>query len=111
MTPCKFIPSTALSEGTTRATYNLRLAVSPNPAHGPVAVRFNLPRPGHVSAGIFDLSGRLVRTLSNGTLVPGFHEFLWNRTDNLGRTVQSGTYLCRVTMNGASVSVRAVVVN
>jgi hypothetical protein len=107
----QFIASSALSEGTPHATYDLRLAVSPNPAHGQVAVRFNLPRPGNVSAGIFDLNGRLVRTLSSGTLVPGFHEFLWNRTDNLGRAVQSGTYLCRITMNGASTSVRAVVVN
>lgn len=106
----QFIPSTAVSEAKLHATYDLRLAVSPNPARGPVAVRFNLPRPGNVSAGIFDLNGRLVRTLAAGAMVPGFHQFTWNHTDNRGRTVRSGTYLCRVMMNGASVSIRAVVV-
>jgi hypothetical protein len=106
----QYIPSAAVSEGTPARAYNLRLAVSPNPARGPVAVRFNLPRPGYVSAGIFDLNGRLVRTLSDAALAPGFHELSWNHTDNRGRTVRSGTYLCRVMMNGASVSIRAVVV-
>jgi len=96
----QFIPATALSEAKPHAACDLRLVVSPNPARGPVAVQFNLPRPGCVSAGIFDLSGRLVRTLADGALVPGLHEFTWDRTDNRGRAVRSGTYLCRVTLNG-----------
>jgi hypothetical protein len=107
----QYVPSTAIGEARRAGAFDLRLSVSPNPAFRTARVQFNLPVAGRVDAGIYDLSGKLVRTLTGAMLAPGAHEFPWNRTDNHGRSVQNGTYICRVMMNGASVSVKAVVLN
>lgn len=64
------------------------LAPTPNPAHGPRTIRFQLERPGAVDLAIYDVSGRRVTTLREGTLPAGAHELVWNATG-----VTKGLYL------------------
>lgn len=49
-----------------------------------------------VSLRIFDLSGRLVRTLVDELQKPGHYKVNWDGRDNPGREVVSGIYLCRL---------------
>jgi len=59
---------------------------------------------GTVRLGIFDLRGRRVRDL--GVRPAGaWLEVRWDGTDDLGRSVASGRYLCRVS-SGPRVAVR-----
>ncbi len=70
--------------------------VSPNPFGGAAAIRFSLPTPRPGSVRVYDVSGRLVRVLRDGTLPAGKQEVVWDGRDDSGRPVPAGIYWCRV---------------
>ena len=74
-----------------------------------VRISYSLSKAGRVSLGIYDASGSLVRTLVDGTMSAGARTATWNRTDQSGRRVASGTYFYRLSVNGKSVSGKTVV--
>jgi hypothetical protein len=51
----------------------------------------------HVLLSVYDVSGRLVRTLVDGDLTPGVHDVPWNGVNELGAKVSSGVYFYRIT--------------
>jgi flagellar hook assembly protein FlgD len=68
----------------------------PNPFNPQTRIRFELSQPGSAQVGIFDVSGRLVRTLVSESLAAGPHERVWQGKDNDGRQVPSGAYYVRL---------------
>ncbi|MBD3343140.1 MAG: T9SS type A sorting domain-containing protein [Candidatus Lokiarchaeota archaeon] len=46
---------------------------------------------------IFDINGRLVKTLVNTEQQPGVYSVEWNARDDAGNPVTSGIYLYRLT--------------
>ncbi len=68
----------------------------PNPFNPITNIKFDLPREGHVSLRIYDLSGRMVKTLVDGHLSRSTHTYQWDGADEGGRRVASGTYYYRV---------------
>lgn len=75
------------------APSDLALTVAPNPASGPVRLRYAAPAVGPAELAVFDLRGRLVRRLAQ---VFGSGVLTWDGTDRHGRPVASGTYLARL---------------
>jgi hypothetical protein len=73
-----------------------QLSLSPNPARSETAVRFELKAAQQASVAIFDIQGRLVRTLVDGELPSGPHEFLWDGRSSAGASVSSGVYVVRL---------------
>ncbi len=65
---------------------------APNPFRAQATVSFELPSRQSVHLGIFDLSGRLCRTMLEGGLDAGRHDLVWDGRDDEGRTVASGIY-------------------
>jgi len=65
---------------------------APNPFNPSTTVRLDLARPDHVSLRIFDVGGRLVRTLVDARLPRQRHAFAWDGVDERGVRVPSGTY-------------------
>jgi hypothetical protein len=59
---------------------------------------------------IFDVNGRLVRTLVDGVLAPGRHEAMWDAVGDGGRHVPTGIYLARFRSGVVVRTVRVVVV-
>jgi hypothetical protein len=60
-------------------------------------IRFGLPMTASVRLTIFDLSGRLVRTLVAGqSLTAGYHEARWDGADEQGRSAAAGIYIYRL---------------
>jgi flagellar hook assembly protein FlgD len=57
-------------------------------------ISFELPEAGIISLRIYDINGKLVRTLSNDQLVSGWHHFAWNGTSDSGAPLPSGYYTC-----------------
>ena len=51
---------------------------------------------------MFDAAGRRVATLVDGLVTGGTHSVRWAGTDESGRAVQSGLYLCRLQAAGAT---------
>lgn len=73
----------------------------PNPFNPRTTIAFELAVPGETRLRIFDVSGRLIRTLIDGTLLArGDHEYEWDGRDNGGRSMPSGIYFSRLEVGG-----------
>ena len=59
---------------------------------------------------IFDLSGRLVRTLPGSYGSAGVHESTWDLRDNDGSSVPSGVYFYRLTVGSTQKVERLLVI-
>ncbi len=68
----------------------------PNPFNPNTTINYQIPVGCHVRLKIFDVTGRLVRTLVDEPKERGIHEAIWNGRDNAGRQVASGVYFYRM---------------
>ena len=82
----------------------------PNPSAGHVSIRFRLPRTQPVKLQVLDAAGRLVATLVDGTLEPGWKEVVWDGARGTDRVLPSGSYLCRLTTEGRAETCRVSLV-
>jgi hypothetical protein len=69
---------------------------APNPGRETTALRFGLDRDQAVTLSIFDIDGRLVRTLVTGELRAGEHRVEWAGVDADGNRVAPGVYFYRL---------------
>jgi hypothetical protein len=75
---------------------------TPNPFGDRTEIRFDLPRPGPVALKVFDVAGRLVRTLVDGEEPAGFRAVSWDGTDDGGARVSAGVYFYTLETAGES---------
>ncbi len=68
----------------------------PNPFNPSTRIRFALRESGNVSLQIFDVQGRLVRTLADGYFSHGVYNLTWNGSTDRGRNAASGVYFYRL---------------
>ena len=70
----------------------------PNPFNPMTTIRVDIPegQARQTVLSIYDLRGRLVRTLVDKPLGAGTHFFAWDGRDDSGRAVPSGTYIYRM---------------
>jgi hypothetical protein len=68
----------------------------PNPFNPTTQIRFALPQQSLAKLVVYDMLGREVRTLINGTLNAGYFEASWNGKNNNGMQVASGMYIYRI---------------
>lgn len=61
-----------------------------------------------MDATIFDVDGRVVRTLSGGSAPRGTGELWWDGRDANGRVEGNGVYLARVAMDRGSTTERLI---
>ncbi len=90
------------------APFGVDMKLYPNPFNPQLTVAFELDNTAAVDLGVYDVAGRLVRTLHQGTLTAGPQRFTWNGRDDAGRTMGSGVYLVRIN-DGVSVTMKKVV--
>ncbi len=64
----------------------------PNPFNHQTVIHYACPYTCKVSVKIFDLVGRLVKTLLNEKIDPGYYSVYWNGKDESGKKVASGIY-------------------
>lgn len=84
-------------------------AASPNPFGHTTALSYELPTAGVVGVRVFDVSGKLVRTLVDSERQEaGPRALVWNGRADDGRAVASGVYFFRVDIGGESLERRAV---
>jgi len=76
---------------------------SPNPFNPRTAIAFSMSETAPVTLRIYDMAGRLVATLLDGTQYgPGRHETVWDGKDFTGRAAAAGTYFYRIDAAGSS---------
>jgi hypothetical protein len=69
------------------------LSAYPNPFNSSIALSIILSKGGETKIEIFDIRGRLVKTIyKGGNLQKGTHKFTWDATDASGKAVSSGLY-------------------
>jgi hypothetical protein len=71
----------------------------PNPFNPLTQIRYELPKPAHVSVTIYDMSGKLIQSLYNATQAPGSYTLIWDGTDRSGNDVSSGVYMYQLRAN------------
>jgi lysyl endopeptidase len=74
----------------------MRLGNYPNPFNPLTRVQFTLAQAGPAALNVYDVQGRLVRSLVNEDLSAGDHSYVWDGADNSGRKVGSGVYFARL---------------
>jgi hypothetical protein len=85
--------------GDRAAEFRIRDVV-PNPFAQSSNLRFTLGERGHAVLRIYDLAGRVVRTLADGELGAGEHSVRWDARDDHGVPVGAGTYYARLAYGG-----------
>jgi carboxypeptidase family protein/flagellar hook capping protein FlgD len=99
--------------GTQQIAYRASLALStfrvtPNPGPGAWNFQFAMGQAGSVRLQVFDVSGRLVSTLANGSMEAGPHSIHWDgRAGRLGRA-GSGIYFARLETAAGSKTLKVV---
>jgi hypothetical protein len=69
----------------------------PNPFNPTTVIRYDVPAEGaRVSLAIYDVGGRLVRSLLDGSQTPGSKSVTWDGKDSRGTSVSSGIYFYRL---------------
>ncbi|MBN2464760.1 T9SS type A sorting domain-containing protein [candidate division WOR-3 bacterium] len=94
-----------VAEGSRNVPLQWSLSVNPNPARGPLTVRYDVPRQAHVSVGVYDADGRLVRSLREGDATPGRYE-----ASSPPGVLAAGIYFCTLDTGAGLVSRKVVVV-
>ena len=65
---------------------------APNPFNPTTRIDFALPTDAHVSLVVYDVKGRRVATLVEGSIEAGDHSVMWQGTDDAGKPTSSGLY-------------------
>ena len=72
------------------------LCTGPNPMHAKTTFSFALPGENKVDFKIYNVDGRVLRTLVNRRLSEGVHNIIWDGCDDAGRRVAGGVYLAQL---------------
>jgi hypothetical protein len=100
---------TAVEHDTPRSGSHFGLA-RPNPFNPVTKIPYALGSGGRVRIQVFDVSGRLVRTVEDATRPAGQHVAQWDgRADN-GQDASSGTYFARIIYPDGSTAERKMTI-
>jgi hypothetical protein len=76
----------------------------PNPFNSSTMIWYHLPdvgyQPAEVEITVYNLLGKVVRTLVKARQYPGEHKVLWDGKDDSGKEVGSGIYFYRLKVSG-----------
>ena len=78
--------------------------VYPNPVSASTSVSFYVGQTKNLSLKVYDVSGRLITTLADGSFEEGDYEITWNAAE-----VTSGIYFLRMQTEGYSENLKLIV--
>jgi hypothetical protein len=70
--------------------------LQPNPSQGRVRIDYQVVQAGSVRIDIYDVCGRLMQVLDEGSRERGTYSAVWNGMDGRGRAASSGVYFVRL---------------
>ena len=85
-------PELNINDVMTSNKYNLN-DIYPNPFNPSTTVSYSLDISSHIEVSIYDIEGKLVEILQEGTMAPGIHTVNWNPN------VSSGQYFVQLRVN------------
>ncbi len=101
----------AATTGAGEATRPFKLhAAAPNPFNPRTTLSFDLHAAVRADLRVYDISGRVIRTLVAGQLPAGRHEVEWDGTDSSGRQIPAGIYFYKLEAGGRGATGRVALV-
>jgi endonuclease I len=102
---------TAGTEDTEPPVRVIEIAAMPNPFGSSTTLELVLSAPQQADLEIYDVYGRLVRTVLDDTpLAAGVHEASWDGTSASGVPLPSGVYFCRLSTPEAAASCEVLLI-
>jgi|GEM_PF-4497013 len=71
-------------------------SVYPNPFSRRLVISYDVPKMSNVSLRVYDVSGRVVKTLVNGKKAANYHSIEWDAKGDGGKSVGYGVYFLRM---------------
>jgi hypothetical protein len=84
------------------------LAIAPNPFNPNCRVTFSSATIGMATLAIYDVHGRLVKTLLHERFAVGSHSVAWDGTDRLGRKAPAGVYVYKLSAGNQVLTKKAI---
>jgi hypothetical protein len=88
------------------------LKIEPNPAKSQTAIRFSLSVISKVSLMVYDITGKLVKTIEDchNKFEPGNYDTRWNLRDNNQKRVSAGIYFIEIKTDDKASEIRKIMV-
>lgn len=83
---------------------------TPNPILNETTISYTLPEKTEVRLKVYDVTGKLVRTLVDAIQASGLKRVVWDRKNQNGETMSSGIYFYRLSIEGFCSFTKAMVV-
>jgi len=80
---------------------------SPNPSIGLARIRYSVPKNSNVTLKIYDITGRLVKTLMND-VQSGEQIVVWDGKNQYGQPVSSGIYIYSLTVEDKTINKKMI---
>jgi hypothetical protein len=71
----------------------------PNPFNPETVIKYNLPTDSKVTLKVFNILGQEIKKLVDENISAGYHEVIWDGTNNSNIPVASGTYLYHIQLH------------
>lgn len=82
----------------------------PNPSRGSLSLSYQIPASGRVELGIYDITGRLVKTIINQDQPAGKHQVRWDGRNEKGQNAASGVYFYSLKTGDRTVTKKLVMI-
>ena len=100
----------SLEDQAARSSRLVLQGADPNPFSQSTTLRYLLPGTSDVLLQIFDMNGRLVRTLVQETQQSGPHQIEWDGLNSMAQPVETGVYFTRIKTDVGDAADRIVVI-
>ena len=102
-------PATAIGDEPTTGLRTVLYGAHPNPFNPVTTITFEVGKTGPATLAVYDVGGRLVKTLANGAYQLGVvHSATWDGSDVVGERAASGVYFLRL-VAGRSIESKKIV--
>jgi hypothetical protein len=108
-TSAALINANIYSQATQKDVNSNHFTIAPNPVSNSTTISFVLAQSQKVSLTIYDMNGRLIKTLVDEDMQQGTHQLIWNVRDEKGNSVTTGIYFLKMQM-GNYAETRTIVV-
>jgi len=68
----------------------------PNPFNPQTNIPFTIDKTQNITLDVFDISGKLIKSIINAPFAAGTYTAIWNARDNRNRSVSSGVYFVKL---------------
>jgi hypothetical protein len=81
----------------------------PNPMNPTATINYTIGAPGKVQLRVFDVSGRVIRTLVDQTMTAGAYKAIWDGKNDGGERVASGVFFYQLNAPGTELNKKIVI--